>query len=99
MHCGACCAAFRVSFHWMESSEAGGRVPAHLTRAVPPHRVCMEGTQRTPVRCVALAGEVGGTVSCAIYADRPSPCREFERGPGNEACARARALHGLAPLN
>lgn len=47
-------------------------------------------------------GEIGQSVSCAIYLDRPSPCREFdqsgENGVRNEACDRARARYGLPPL-
>ncbi len=38
-------------------------------------------------RCIALLGEVGERVSCAIYSVRPKPCRTVE--PGSEEC-RAR---------
>jgi Fe-S-cluster containining protein len=56
----------------------------------------MRGTDAVPARCVALEGEVGTRVACAIYALRPGPCREFEAGSG--ACHRARLRHGLAAL-
>ena len=95
--CGACCASYRVSFHWSETSEhPHGQVPAELTSPLPPHRVAMRGTETRPVRCIALQGEVGGAVSCGIYAQRASTCREFTAG--DDRCAEARSRHGLPPL-
>ena len=51
---------------------------------------------------IALDGEIGKAVSCSIYLNRPSPCREFdqsgENGLRNEACDRARERYGLPPL-
>jgi uncharacterized protein len=102
MQCGACCAAFRVSFYWAEADDAGGTVPVALTRKLPPHRLCMAGTDASAPRCAALEGKAGGAVRCTIYAQRPSTCREFgpdgENGVDNPACARARAKFGLPPL-
>jgi Fe-S-cluster containining protein len=46
--------------------------------------------------CIALAGEIGQAVRCTIYAERPSPCREFDIE--HAACNRARQRHGLPPL-
>ncbi|WP_035056792.1 YkgJ family cysteine cluster protein [Andreprevotia chitinilytica] len=98
LHCGACCASFRVSFYWAETDAAeGGAVPAELTVPVTPWRVAMRGTETAPVRCVALQGEVGQQVGCSIYAARSSTCREFTAG--DERCADARARHGLPPLS
>ncbi|MFN3586727.1 MAG: YkgJ family cysteine cluster protein [Moraxellaceae bacterium] len=95
--CGACCAHFRVSFYWAEADDAeGGTVPAHLTNQRSPTLRCMKGTDSSRPRCIALEGDVGGHVSCGIYASRPSPCREVM--PGDEQCLRARAAHGLPPL-
>ena len=48
-------------------------------------------TEKNPLRCVVLVGEVGRAVSCSIYTQRSSACREFEAG--TEACNKARALH------
>jgi len=100
--CGACCATFRVSFYWREGDTAGGTVPTALTESLPPHRLCMAGTNAAAPRCIALAGQVGDAAQCTIYANRPSPCREFQRhgedGADNEACTRARARYGLPPL-
>jgi len=96
LSCGACCASFRVSFYWAEADDAGGGcVPARLTEQVNAHLRCMAGTQGKSPRCVALRGEVGKQVSCAIYERRPSPCREFdllhEDGSPNPRCQRLRA--------
>lgn len=93
--CGACCASFRVSFYWGEADDApGGTVPAQLTEAVSPFLRCMKGTASKPVRCIALKGEPGKQVSCSIYAQRPSPCREFDvleaDGSLNPRCAELR---------
>lgn len=101
--CGACCAYFRVSFYWAESVPfLDGRVPAELTEQINSYRLAMKGTLAAPARCVALDGAIGDGVSCSIYPDRPSPCRELEPwdeyGLPDEKCSRARAAHGLPPL-
>ena len=101
--CGACCAGLRVSFYWGEADDApAGWVPVALTTQVTPQRRAMAGTDRVPPRCVALAGEIGVQVSCRIYAQRPSPCREFnwhgEGGAANARCNQQRARHGLPAL-
>jgi Fe-S-cluster containining protein len=103
LECGACCAFYRVSFHWSEAEPfLGGKTPAGLTVKVAPHYAAMSGTERHPPRCSALMGTVGEAVSCSIYADRPSPCRELAPswvdGRRSEKCDRARAAHGLPPL-
>ncbi|MBW7882658.1 MAG: YkgJ family cysteine cluster protein [Caldilineaceae bacterium] len=103
LSCGACCVHFRVSFHWSEAEpELGGAVPAALTEPLDNFHLVMRGTAARPVRCIALEGEVGSCVRCTIYADRPSPCREFpvawEAGMPNPRCDQARAACGLRPL-
>ncbi|HET8942428.1 MAG TPA: YkgJ family cysteine cluster protein [Rudaea sp.] len=103
LRCGACCAYFRVAFHWSEAeSFLGGVVPAELTVKLDPHRVAMRDTNRIQPRCVALSGTVGKDASCSIYAQRPSVCRElipaWERGAASPQCDRARQAHGLRPL-
>lgn len=104
MNCGACCAFFRVSFHWMETNLIeGGLVPSELTEQLSQSRVFMKGTQTKSKRCVALKGEIGSCVSCSIYENRPSPCRDFmmhgENGISNEDCNRARLAFGLPPIH
>ncbi|MEQ1506596.1 MAG: YkgJ family cysteine cluster protein [Myxococcota bacterium] len=95
--CGACCAAFRVSFYWAEP------VPEERTVRISPFRAAMAGTEGHPPRCLALGGTIGERVGCVIYADRPSPCREFapawEDGAPNPRCDAARRSHGLDPLD
>jgi hypothetical protein len=102
--CGACCAAYRVSFSCHEVDDLpGGSVPEALVESVAPHLVCMRGTASAPVRCVALRGKIGEAVRCAIYEFRPSACREFAPlaavGRGDEACNEARRRHGLPELS
>ncbi|MDK7902348.1 YkgJ family cysteine cluster protein, partial [Staphylococcus aureus] len=76
--------------------------PDEFTEPLTPFLSCMKGTNEKQPRCEKLIGEVGECVSCAIYEQRPSPCREFEQswanGVKNEACDRARAAFGLPPL-
>lgn len=102
LNCGACCAHFRVSFYWAEADDGGGLVPTALTEPLNLFMRNMRGTNTRSSRCVALEGEIGQCVSCGIYAQRPTPCREFtpsgEGGVRNEACDRARAHYGLPPL-
>lgn len=102
--CGACCAYFRVSFYWSEADLfLGGSVPLELTEPLNHYRSAMRGTLHAPVRCIALEGEIGNQVSCAIYANRASPCRELEPwgadGQPSEKCTKARAAHNLPPLD
>lgn len=103
LRCGACCAHFRVAFHWSEAEIAlGGEVPPALTEKLDPHRLVMRGTQASHPHCVALEGAVGREVHCGIYAQRPSVCREvqpsWEFGIPNSQCDKARIAHGMPPL-
>jgi uncharacterized protein len=80
--CGACCA---YSETWPElqqdESDASG-IPPHLVDWANLRMRCKGD------RCVALNGELGKNVTCAIYAQRPLVCRNFE--PGSKACLQAR---------
>lgn len=101
--CGACCAHFRVAFHWSETDPAlGGTVPVELTERLDAHRVVMRGTYAPPLRCVALVGEIGEAVHCDIHPGRPSVCREvepsWESGQHSLQCDKSRNAHGLPPL-
>ncbi len=96
LSCGACCASFRVDFAVYELDDMGGNVPAGLAVEVNDSTCRMRGTDHQPVRCAALTGTVGERAACGIYEWRPAPCREFEEG--SDACDRARARHGMAPL-
>lgn len=103
MSCGACCAAFRVSFYWAEGDDAmEGGVPVQLTIKVNPLRRAMRHSGIRNPRCVALHGRPGRRVRCRIYENRPSVCRDFEPswkgGTCNPLCDKARAAFGLGPL-
>ncbi|QEL64525.1 ferredoxin protein [Oryzomicrobium terrae] len=94
--CGACCRHYRVSFYQGETDDyPGGQVPATLTVPVTPFRVAMRGTETGGGPCVAY----GADGRCGIYAQRPSPCREFpaflDDGSWNPECLRLRALLGI----
>lgn len=94
--CGACCASFRVDFSSFDLLSEGGRVPDGLCVQVTEHTWRMRGTDYARPRCAALTGTVGQKVACGIYEWRPNPCDEFAEG--SPACERARARHGLPPL-
>lgn len=106
--CGACCASYRVSFHWREAEpvvddKTDHSVPQEYTEDLDLDRRCMKGTNaKHKPSCVALMGEVGKSTQCLIYLNRPSPCRRFkasfEDGFHNIRCDEARAKHGLKPL-
>lgn len=103
LSCGACCAHYRVAFHWLELDDSTpGGAPAALAERLDPHQLCMRGTRSTPVRCVALDAEIGVRSRCTIHPQRPSVCREveasWEHGSASGQCDRARIAHGLAPL-
>jgi len=104
LSCGACCTHFRVSFYCGELSDgSGGTVPVELTSKVNALMACMKGTESGGKPCIALRGTPGQPgIGCAIYPNRPSPCREFaawlDDGTPNPECQRVRAAIGLAPL-
>ena len=103
LSCGACCAQYRVAFHWMESDEVTpGGVPVALTERLDAHRLCMRGTYCDPIRCVALDAEIGTYSRCSIHPNRPSVCREvdasWEYGRPSPQCDKARIAHGLPAL-
>lgn len=100
--CGACCAFFQVSFYAGECISVGGTVPDDKVLQLSPHRVVMIGTDRQNPRCIGLTGDVGKNASCSMYAERSSPCRDFDASYSNgvheEGCDKARLAHGLKPL-
>lgn len=94
LDCGACCAFFRVSFYWAEA-EANG-IPADLTEPINLRFSCMAGTNQRAPHCRALIGDVGQRVGCAIYPQRPNPCREVQAGDAQ--CNKARAGYGMPAI-
>ena len=94
--CGACCVNLPSNraqgfMYWVEIAD-GDRilrrpdlVKTLVTRdpaGVAHLRVAHDG------RCLSLRGPIGA-VTCGIYRERPSPCRNVE--PGDEKCLRYRA--------
>ena len=103
LRCGACCASFRVAFHWSEAQpDNPDGPPADLVVPLRRHELAMRGTEAAPTRCVALRGTPGVDGHCGIYPQRPSPCRDlepaWEHGRPSPQCDAARQRHGLAPL-
>jgi len=62
----------------------------------------MKGTRGVKPWCIALTGDIGQGVSCSIYEERASVCRDFQPSlldeVVNERCDRARKAHGLGPV-
>jgi Fe-S-cluster containining protein len=100
LRCGACCAVYRVAFHWLELEEDTG-VPEELTQRLDAHR--LEMRKLPDGRCVALSGDIGRAAACTIYPRRPSVCHElapaWENGQPSPQCDRARERFGLPPLS
>ena len=47
------------------------------------------------LRCKHLGGELGKSVSCSIYENRPVACRVFEAG--SDRCHEYRRIYGIEP--
>jgi len=50
-------------------------------------------TTEDGIVCVALRGQIGTRVRCAIYERRPGACRRFR--PGSRGCLSMRAYAGI----
>ena len=91
-----------MTFHRSEMLSESYGVPEELQVEVSPNLSVMHGTEKHPISCAALEGEVGKSVKCKIYEQRPSPCRRFqpsfENGRNNPRCNFARMQKGLKPL-
>lgn len=101
--CGACCNYFKVQFHHYECDLESNPVPEELTQPVfNSEKLVMKGTYKKDPRCVALKGVVGERVTCSIYENRPSCCRDFfasfENGERDFRCEQARTSKGMKPL-
>ena len=103
LSCGACCAFFRVSFHWSEADSAlGGQVPFDLTEPLRTHERVMRGTSQKEPRCIALDADIGRYSRCTIHDRRPSVCAlvpaSWEFGEASAQCDKSRIAHGLHAL-
>ena len=99
LDCGACCARFRISYYWDE------KVPEGFFHETTPmfRSLKSEKDLEGRPRCNALQGIIGTEVSCGIYENRPSPCRDFKHsyedgGPSEPRCDEARLKFGMKPL-
>ena len=92
MRYGACCANYRLALCWAQGETLG--IPEDMTVKVNDFYTCMKGTETKPVRCIALAGEVGNSVACQIYDKRSSTCQSVQ--VGDEQCIKARHHYGLS---
>jgi uncharacterized protein len=101
--CGACCAFYKVAFHWSETLPESHSVPIILTEKIGLHHLAMQGTNQPKPSCSALVGVIGQDIKCDIYPNRPQACRtflpSFEDGFQNERCDRARINKGLTALS
>lgn len=100
--CGACCcntdenrAERYIDYVEVKAGSALARRPALRRRltvlnAQGERHMKLVGREQ---RCVALVGEVGAQVSCAIYALRPASCRVVQ--PGSRECRRDRRERGV----
>lgn len=90
--CGACCTYFRVSFYWAE----GIAMPDDYIESLTPVYSCMKGTNQNNPRCIALQGTVGEQVSCGMYEQRSSSCKEVQIADAQ--CNKARIAHNMIPF-
>ncbi len=102
LKCGACCAFYRVSFHWSETLTENQGIPLEMTQQISPYMNAMIGTDQKTPSCIGLGGIVGKKVICKIYQNRPECCRSFdasfEYGVKNKDCDSARVSKGLEAL-
>lgn len=98
--CGACCVNPPPNRDadfpwWVEIADGDVLLESTLLQdlvvrdgdGVPHLRLLADG------RCIALEGTPGVATSCAIYDDRPSPCRTVVAG--DDLCRRYRLEHGV----
>ncbi len=93
--CGACCKTRPV----LVSEEDARREPRilHEGRRLAEHLRTPDWVYRLhPLPFHKACCFLGADERCAIYATRPTPCREFEAGTPD--CQEVRARVGLPPL-
>lgn len=100
--CGACCAQFQVTFDSQETDLEQFNVPKTMVVPLSPEKMALKFQNQNCRRCLALKGTIGHNVGCAIYENRPSPCRNFkasfENGIHQPRCDAARMKMGFSPL-
>jgi Fe-S-cluster containining protein len=86
--CGACC-SHKWSWPLLKKDRSDAtNIPPNMIRSDYP----LMKTENA--RCVALTGQIGVSVSCSIYQNRPNACRSFV--VGSDLCVEARRAKMLA---
>ena len=71
-------------------------MPEHYTEPVTAVYLCMVGTNETSPRCIALEGTIGEHVSCGMYEQRSSSCKEVQIA--DDQCNKARRAYNMIPF-
>lgn len=102
--CGACCQsppeldqAIYVRVSQAELVHLQNKAPQHVVALKKPSYGASGALKMCGGQCSALLGQVGEKVSCSIYEDRPSVCKQFE--PESECCYLAREEAGLSSFD
>lgn len=95
--CGVCC----IAVPWVDV-KAGDLTPAEnywdiTTRGQSGEIIVSRQLRRDTEtgNCLALKGEIGKSVECGIYENRPDDCRKFEAG--SDKCHALRRIYGIEP--
>jgi Fe-S-cluster containining protein len=95
--CGACC----IAVPWVDvklSDETSAENCWDITIEAQNGETIVSRQLRRDAEtgnCLALRGEAGKTVECAIYEARPDDCRKFEAG--SDKCHALRRAYELEP--
>ena len=71
-------------------------MPEHYTEPVTSLYSCMVGTNQQNPRCIALQGKIGEQVSCGMYEQRSSSCKEVRIA--DDQCNKARHAYNMIAL-
>lgn len=82
--CGACC-YHRIDDKWIEVTEQDSLSISH--DLLQDGDIAKYSMKMRDNRCVCLSGSLGQSVSCLIYNNRPTICRQVQ--PGDSICLQA----------
>ena len=96
--CGACCAPFLCVGVRPNDKVDPDNYWDIIVKGTHGEIVVDRYLRRDPdsMVCTALEGELGASVACRIYADRPISCRDFEAG--SDRCHAIRRAYGIEPF-
>lgn len=88
--CGACCSCFSGVVVYSAEIYKDGKIVNEILHknVVKNNQSSYYRLEQDNFRCKHLEGVLGENVSCNIYENRPSVCRQFE--PGSKKCIEAR---------